>query len=287
LPLDSEIVQQKFTQLAQQIQAQTGHFYTPESVASGFIEIAVENMANAIKKISVQRGYDVSEYTLVCFGGAGGQHACLIAEKLGIKRIFIHPYAGVLSAYGIGLADIRVVKQCSIEKCLQTDNLEELKKVITELRLAAEQEIMVILENSSKDNQILIKVRLKYQGTDSTLLMDCQEDITLMRLAFEQEHQLRYGFIQPHKNLIVDSLFVEIIQPIAIPEEPIISRSSQNVPHAIAEVKTFTKNQWYDTPVYQREDLQPDDQIIGPAMIVEKTGTNIIEPRNVESRNKT
>ncbi len=278
LPLNSDIVQQKFTQLAQQIQAQTGHFYTPESVASGFIEIAVENMANAIKKISVQRGYDVSEYTLVCFGGAGGQHACLIAEKLGIQRIFIHPYAGVLSAYGIGLADIRVVKQCSIEKCLQTDNLEELKKVITELQLAAEQEIMASLENSSKDNQILIKVRLKYQGTDSTLLIDFQEDIALMRLAFEQEHQLRYGFIQLHKNLIVDSLFVEIIQPIAIPEEPIISRSSQGVPYAIAEVKIFTKNQWYDTPVYQREDLQPDDQIIGPAMIVEKTGTNIIEP---------
>ena len=279
LPLDSEIVQQKFTQLAQQIQAQTGHFYTPESVASGFIEIAVENMANAIKKISVQRGYDVSEYTLVCFGGAGGQHACLIAEKLGIQRIFIHPYAGVLSAYGIGLADIRVVKQCSIEKCLQTDSIEELKKVITELTLAAEQEIMASLENSSKDNfQIIIKARLKYQGTDSTLLIDFQEDISLMGLSFEQEHQLRYGFIQPHKNLIIDSLFVEIIQAIAIPEEPIITRFSPELPNAIAEVKIFTKNQWYDTPVYQREDLQPDDQIIGPAMIVEKTGTNIIEP---------
>ncbi|MFM7573547.1 MAG: hydantoinase/oxoprolinase family protein, partial [Snowella sp.] len=261
LPLDSQIVRQKFIQLAQQIKTQTGNVFTPESVASGFIEIAVENMANAIKKISVQRGYDVSEYTLVCFGGAGGQHACLIAEKLGIQRIFIHPYAGVLSAYGIGLADIRVVKQCSVEKCLQTDNLEELKKVITELRLAAEQEIMASLENSPKDNQILIKVRLKYQGTDSTLLIDFQEDIALMRLAFEQEHHLRYGFIQPHKNLMIDSLLMEIIQPIAIPEEPIISRSSQNVSHAIAEVKMFTKNQWYDTPVYQREDLQPDDQI--------------------------
>ena len=279
LPLDSEIVQQKFTLLAQQIQTQTGNFYTPESVASGFIEIAVENMANAIKKISVQRGYDVSEYTLVCFGGAGGQHACLIAEKLGIQRIFIHPYAGVLSAYGIGLADIRVVKQCSIEKCLQTDSIEELKKVITELTLAAEQEIMASLENSSKDNfQIIIKARLKYQGTDSTLLIDFQEDISLMGLSFEQEHQLRYGFIQPHKNLIIDSLFVEIIQAIAIPEEPIITRFSPELPNAIAEVKIFTKNQWYDTPVYQREDLQPDDQIIGPAMIVEKTGTNIIEP---------
>jgi len=285
LPLDSEIVQQKFTQLAQQIQAQTGHFYPPESVASGFIEIAVENMANAIKKISVQRGYDVSEYTLVCFGGAGGQHACLIAEKLGIQRIFIHPYAGVLSAYGIGLADIRVVKQCSIEKCLEIKTIARIKQTIFELRLAAETEILASIENHLKENknwntnfQIIIKARLKYQGTDSTLLIDFQEDISLMRLAFEQEHQLRYGFIQPHKNLIIDSLSVEIIQPIAIPEEPIIARSSQSVPHAIAEVKIFTKNQWYDTPVYQREDLQPDDQIIGPAMIVEKTGTNIIEP---------
>ena len=285
LPLDSEIVQQKFTLLAQEIQTQTGHFYPPESVASGFIEIAIENMANAIKKISVQRGYDVSEYTLVCFGGAGGQHACLIAEKLGIQRIFIHPYAGVLSAYGIGLADIRVVKQCSIEKCLEIKTIARIKQTIFELRLAAETEILASIENHLKENknwntnfQIIIKARLKYQGTDSTLLIDFQEDISLMRLAFEQEHQLRYGFIQPHKNLIVDSLFVEIIQPIAIPEEPIISRSSQGVPHAIAEVKMFTKNQWYDTPVYQREDLQPNDQIIGPAMIVEKTGTNIIEP---------
>lgn len=285
LPLDSEIVQQKFTQLAQQIQTQTGHISTPESVASGFIEIAIENMANAIKKISVQRGYDVSEYTLVCFGGAGGQHACLIAEKLGIQRIFIHPYAGVLSAYGIGLADVRVVKQCSIEKCLEIETIAGIKQTIIELKLAAETEILANIENPLKDNkdwnknfQIIIKARLKYQGTDSTLLIDFQEDIPLMRLGFEQEHQLRYGFIQPHKNLIVDSLSVEIIQPIAIPEEPIISRSSQDVPHAIAEVKIFTKNQWHDTPVYQRESLQPDDQIIGPAIILEKTGTNIIEP---------
>jgi 5-oxoprolinase (ATP-hydrolysing) len=156
LPLDSEIVQQKFTQLAQQIQAQTGHFYTPESVASGFIEIAVENMANAIKKISVQRGYDVSEYTLVCFGGAGGQHACLIAEKLGIQRIFIHPYAGVLSAYGIGLADIRAVKQCSVEQELRIDIIEKLKQTISELTLAAEQEIIALL---SKIESLITEVR--------------------------------------------------------------------------------------------------------------------------------
>ena len=153
LPLDSEIVQEKFTQLAQQIQAQTGHISTPESVASGFIEIAIENMANAIKKISVQRGYDVSEYTLVCFGGAGGQHACLIAEKLGIQRIFIHSYAGVLSAYGIGLADIRVVKQCSIEQCLEINKIAEIKQTIGELRFAAEKEILVSIENPSKENK--------------------------------------------------------------------------------------------------------------------------------------
>ena len=285
LPLDSEIVQEKFTQLAQQIQAQTGYISTPESVASGFIEIAIENMANAIKKISVQLGYDVSEYTLVCFGGAGGQHACLIAEKLGIQRIFIHSYAGVLSAYGIGLADIRVVKQCSIEQCLEINKIAEIKQTIGELRFAAEKEILVSIENPSKENkdwnkncQIIIKARLKYQGTDSTLLIDFQEDISLMRFAFEQEHQLRYGFIQPHKNLIVDSLFVEIIQPMEIPEEPKIERSSEELPNAIAEVKVFTKNQWHDAPIYRREDLQPDDHIIGPAIILEKTGTNIIEP---------
>jgi 5-oxoprolinase (ATP-hydrolysing) len=175
LPLDSEIVQQQFTQLGQQIQAQTGHFYTPESVASGFIEIAVENMANAIKKISVQRGYDVSEYTLVCFGGAGGQHACLIAEKLGIQRIFIHPYAGVLSAYGIGLADIRVVKQCSIEKCLQTDNVEEIKRYYVNEICDVEYTGLAFGENS---NDKILRARIEsllntlYLGTISVHIID-------------------------------------------------------------------------------------------------------------------
>ncbi|MEB3311603.1 MAG: hydantoinase/oxoprolinase family protein [Snowella sp.] len=281
LALDATIVQEKFAQFAQQIQTQTGSVCTPETVAAGFIEIAVENMANAIKKISVQRGYDVADYTLVCFGGAGGQHACLIAKKLGINAIFIHPYAGVLSAYGIGLADLRAVKQCSIEQILTLEIISNLKTVIAELTKQAQQDIQVNSQTAlsqTKNCQILIKLGLKYQGTDSTLTVNFQEDPAVMRSAFEQEHQLRYGFKQSQKALVIDSLTVEVIQPVDIPEEPIIQRSRSTPPQPIGQTRIFTQNQWEETPIFKREDLEPEDCLIGPAIIVEKIGTIIIEP---------
>lgn len=281
LPLDSDIVQKKFTELAQQIQTETNSCCTPETVAAGFIEIAVENMANAIKKISVQRGYDVADYTLVCFGGAGGQHACLIAEKLGINTIFIHPYAGVLSAYGIGLADLRAVKQCSIEQILNLEIISYLKIVIAELTEKAKQEIQVHSQTVLDDVQncqIIIKLSLKYQGTDSTLTVNFQEDPALMRSAFEQEHQLRYGFQQSQKALVIDSLTVEVIQPVDIPEEPIIQRSRSTPPQPIDQTRIFTQNQWQTAPIFKREELEPEDCITGPAIIVEKIGTIIVEP---------
>ncbi|MGD1713313.1 hydantoinase/oxoprolinase family protein, partial [Dapis sp. BLCC M172] len=138
LPLNLEIVREKFAQLA----AEIGNSKKPEEVASGYLAIAVEKMANAIKKISLQKGYDISEYTLCCFGGAGGQHACLIADALGMKQIFIHPYAGVLSAYGMGLADIRVMKEKAVEKILTPELFPELKGIFTKLETEAKQELI-------------------------------------------------------------------------------------------------------------------------------------------------
>jgi 5-oxoprolinase (ATP-hydrolysing) len=272
LPLDKEIVEKKFKQLATAI----GDGRTPEQIASGFLAIAVDNMANAIKKISLQRGYDVSEYTLCCFGGAGGQHACLIADSLGIKQIFIHPYGGVLSAYGIGLADIRIIKEKSIEACLESNLLSDLVTIYEQLIKTAQLELLQ-QQDSTTEVIILRKIHLKYEGTDSALIIDFNQ-LDQMRRDFEAAHQQRYGFIVSEKNLIVETISVELICPTYTAQEPIIERTRNNLPQAITTVKIYTADAWQDTPVYNRKDLEPGDIINSPAIIIEPTGTNIIEP---------
>jgi 5-oxoprolinase (ATP-hydrolysing) len=270
-PLNVEIVRQKFQALARAIADNR----TPEQVAAGFLAIAVEKMANAIKKISLQRGYDVSEYTLCCFGGAGGQHACLIADALGMKSIFLHPYAGVLSAYGIGLADIRVLREKSVESALEPDLLPVLEQAFGELTKDAQIELQQ--QDATIDNLVIQRqVHLKYAGTDSTLIVDF-DDLNAMRAAFEGSHKQRYGFIIPGRALIVETLSVELICPTQSPPEPLRERDNDNPPQAVATVPMYCGNQWQDTPVYQRQDLQPGDIIASPAIIVEATGTNIIE----------
>jgi 5-oxoprolinase (ATP-hydrolysing) len=274
LPLDSEIVHQKFRELAIQIQTQTGDNRTPEEVATGFITIAVENMANAIKKISLQRGYDVSNYTLCCFGGAGGQHACLIADTLGIKQIFIHPYAGVLSAYGMGLADVRILREQAIENRLTVELIPEIEQIFSQLETEAKAE----LENPEFQTEVIFKLYLKYEGNDSTLAVNFVSDLSALIQQFEQEHQTRYGFIKSEKALIIESITAEIIQQMDTPEERILTRTRTEPPTAIATVNIYTHNEWKNTPVFQRNDLQPGDIINGPAIIIESIGTNIIEP---------
>jgi 5-oxoprolinase (ATP-hydrolysing) len=273
LALDGEIVRQKFQELATEIQAKTGDSRTPEEVATGFIAIAVENMANAIKKISLQRGYDVSNYTLCCFGGAGGQHACLIADTLGIEQVFIHPYAGVLSAYGMGLADIRAMQERAVEAILTEELIPHLQTTLKELETECKQE----LTGEDSQTTVLAKVNLKYQGTDSTLTINFA-DFNTMKAEFEHKHQTIYGFIREGKRLIIESVSLEAIQQMETPEEPLISRQHSQPPLPIANVQMYTPQGWQNTPLFQREDLQPGDSIIGPAMIIEGTGTNIIEP---------
>ena len=275
-PLDADIVKHKFTSLAQEIQAQTKDTRTPEQVAAGFIHIAVENMANAIKKVSLQRGHDVSGYTLACFGGAGGQHACLIADSLGIQQIFIHPYAGVLSAYGIGLASVRVIKQRSVEAELTPGLLPSLQQLITSLEMEARSEINP--QEGTTSSAVLCKVSLKYAGTDSALTVNFAEDPDAMSREFSEQHATRYGFIQENKALIVESIVVEVVQAMHAPEEPIRSRNHDEPPTPKATVQIYTADAWHDTPVFQRNDLQPGDCIKGPAIIIEETGTNVIEP---------
>jgi 5-oxoprolinase (ATP-hydrolysing) len=274
LPLDAEVVRQKFNQLAVEV----GDNRTPEQVASGFLAIAVEKMANAIKKISLQRGYDVSEYTLCCFGGAGGQHACLIADALGMKQVFIHPFAGVLSAYGMGLADIRVLRERAVEAKLSEDLVSELEQLLEDLAREGKEELNRDDDKEEEEEiQIFRKVHLRYEGTDTALIGDF-DNVAAMKQQFEEAHQQQYGFIAENKGLIVEAVSVEVVKKTFNPEEPVIERQTEAEPEPVATVQMYTLEAWHETPVYQREDLQPGDCISGPALIIEATGTNVIEP---------
>jgi 5-oxoprolinase (ATP-hydrolysing) len=268
LPLNYEIVLEKFNQLT----AEIGDNRKPEEVAAGFLEIAVEKMANAIKKISLQKGYDVSEYTLCCFGGAGGQHACLIADALGMKKIFIHPYAGVLSAYGMGLADVRVLKERAVEKTLNDELVPELQEILTELEADG------VAELGEKPTSTLCKVHLKYVGSDSTLIVNFAENISEMKAEFEELHRQRYGFIMEEKLLVVEAVSLELVLGMQTPEEKQAATEKKQQTKAVKTVKMYAAGSWHNTPVYLREDLQARDVIKSPALIIEKTGTNVIEP---------
>ena len=269
-PLDREVVLSKFEQLTATINASIDSNFTPEQVAAGFTAIAVANMANAIKKISLQRGYDVTEYVLCCFGGAGAQVACMVAENLGINKILLHPYAGVLSAYGIGLADLRSTRVESVESVLTAEMMPNLKSLFDSL----------VDSDLNEDTQVIRKVNLKYVGTNSTLTIEFSTDIATMQQDFASEHQTRYGFIQPAKQLAIESISVELVQPMDTPEEEVLTRTRPiNVPpNAIETVQIFALDSWHDAQVYRRQDLQPQDCIRGAAIVIEEISTIIIEP---------
>ena len=232
--------------------------------------MAVANMANAIKKISLQRGYDVTEYVLCCFGGAGAQVACLVADNLGISKILIHPYAGVLSAYGIGLADIRSTKVKSVEEILTADIIPSLQSWFD----------ATVTSETNKNIKVIRKVNLKYAGTNTALTIDFNADFAIMQKKFATEHLTRYGFIQPEKELVVESVSVELVEQMDTPEEEIVTRtrSLNEPPQEIEEVPMFAINNWHDAKVYRREDIQPQDCIQGAAIIVEQISTIIVEP---------
>lgn len=276
LPLDEAVVRQRFAALAGKIEQATGKIQPLEQVATGFLTIAIDKMANAIKKISVQRGYDVTAYTLCCFGGAGGQHVCLIAEALGITQIFIHPLAGVLSAYGMGLADLRSIQEQAVEAQLTPDVVHTVWQMLEDLSAIGRKEIASQGIEDSRI-QILPKVRLRYEGTDSALVVNFA-DFEGLRSQFEQVYRQRYGFTMPNKELIVEAASVEAIGKTLDLIEPEILSSRTTALEPVAIVEIYTKGNWHKTPVYQRQDLQPGDRIAGAALIVEPTGTNVIEP---------
>ncbi|MFQ5937972.1 MAG: hydantoinase/oxoprolinase family protein, partial [Acidiferrobacterales bacterium] len=208
-PLDAERVRQTFADLAAKISDTTGDTRTAPQVAHGFLRIAVDNMAHAIRKISVQRGYDVSEYTLCCFGGAGPQHACLVADALGISRVFIHPYAGVLSAYGMGLADQRLIREQAVEAGLSKGLAPELDQLLTRMEADGRAEMQTQGVHAERISAVR-KVHVRYDGTDTALIVDYGPTDTIGE-NFEFAHRRRFGFIQADRGLIVEAVSVEII----------------------------------------------------------------------------
>ena len=276
-PLDTTIVREKFTQLAAEIAQATGTPKpTPEEVAEGFLRIAVNNMANAIKQISVQRGYDVTEYTLNCFGGAGGQHACLVADALGMKRVFLHPFAGVLSAYGMGLADVRAMREIQVEKPFAEDAAKQVDLAAVALVEEARAEV---LEQGVAQDQLEVRVRalLRYQATDTSLEVDAGSQADMLT-AFEQAHRQQFGFIVPDRPLVIEAVSVEAIgatEVVTDPENALVD--PHGVPTAVDEVSLSSLGVTTKVPLYRRDDLKPGHQVKGPAVITESIGTVVVE----------
>ncbi len=277
-PLDLAVVQAGFRQLAKTIEQATGKAQTPERVAQGFLKIAVANMANAIKEISTQRGYDVTRYALCCFGGAGGQHACQVADVLGMTRVLLHPLAGVLSAYGMGLAEIRCLRQQAIEKPFLADLQDELQQAFANLEQQARDEVH---QQGIGDNQIRVQyqAQLKYQGTDSALEVH-YSDFQGSCAAFAQAHRQRYGFVVEDKPLVLEAITVEVIGTTADPGQPPPLRPPRRADdplRADRQLQFWSDGQCRQAAVYHRHQLCPGDRIDGPALIIEATGTNVIE----------
>jgi len=287
--LDSAVVAEQFSVLAADIERATGVPQTPHGVAAGCIRIAVENMANAIKKISVQRGHDVTEYTLSCFGGAAGQHACLVADALGMQTAFMHPLAGVLSAYGIGLADVTVMKQRAIEAVLDDRALAGLTAPFGEL-VSEARDALLMQGVPEADISIERRVALKYQGTDSTLQLPVVSDAATLSAAFLEQYRVRYGFLMPERRLVIESISAEAVGASERGLEGRRSGFSPTTGQSRAEARptapaptsasrpVFFENQWHDTPFIERDALQPGDTIPGPAVIRERNTTIVIDP---------
>jgi 5-oxoprolinase (ATP-hydrolysing) len=275
--LDGDIVAERFAALAETIAAATGDRRAPVEVAEGFLRIAVANMANAIKQVSIQRGYDVTLYTLCCFGGAGGQHACLVADALGMTSIVIHKLAGVLSAYGMGLADLRSLKEAAVEAALDAGVLPLLAAKLASLRDAAAAEMrgqgiagerIAILENC----------HVKYQGTDTALVVPHGPLDTIVA-AFEAAHRQRYGFVMAQHPIVVEAVSVEAIGAADTPSDAALPLAADPTPPPpLATVAVFMGGRERQAPIHDRDAMGPGMAVAGPAIIREATGTTIVEP---------
>jgi 5-oxoprolinase (ATP-hydrolysing) len=272
-PLDGAIVRETFSALAAEVSAATGMPTTPEILAEGFIAIAVASMAHAIRQISVQKGLNPADFVLACFGGAGGQHACLVADELGMDRIFIHPFAGVLSAYGIGLADFLLLREQAVEIAFTPDAIDAL--TATARLLAEDATGNLATQNPGAAITTTTTIHLRYAGTDTALPIALTSHDEMVQ-NFETAHKRLFGFISPGAKIIAETVVVEalaagdrVTEP-SLPEKP--------MPAPLATVQIFSGGAHHETPVYDRDALGAKHKINGPALLREQNATTVIEP---------
>jgi 5-oxoprolinase (ATP-hydrolysing) len=279
LPPDQAKVMQLFKELADNIYRHTGKNRSPEQVAEGFLAVAIENMAEAIKKISVQKGYNITAYTLCCYGAAAGQHACNVADRLGIKQVLLHPFAGVLSAYGMGLADYRRVENQALESSFEETDIMQLRQVIERLDIQG-RKAMLAQGVAEANIKTLPTIQIRYQGTDTALAVPFS-DKPAMRLNFEQQYKHQFGFNFHRQPLIIEAALVEVIGANQQTDPQAFENTQETTAISLQPLQQsdmFSGDRMYRTPVYHREQLQQSAILKGPAIIVETTATIIIEP---------
>ncbi|OGA22380.1 MAG: 5-oxoprolinase [Betaproteobacteria bacterium RIFCSPLOWO2_02_FULL_67_26] len=277
-PLDAAVVREGFLALAGEIRAASAGERTPEEIAEGCVRVAVDNMANAIKKISVERGHDVTGYTLCCFGGAAGQHACLVADALAIPRVFIHPYAGVLSAYGMGLADISAMREHAIEARLEAGLVPKLEATLGKLADGALDDVAVqgVPRGSIR---LARRAHLRYEGTDTAVIVNFGPPEAMVK-QFESGYQGRFSFLMPGRALVVEAVSVEATgggEPVRESFAALPPREGRAQPDRRARMHSGGAS--HETPVYRRDALRPGDVVAGPAIVAEANATTVVEPQ--------
>ncbi|MBO0826550.1 MAG: hydantoinase B/oxoprolinase family protein [Streptosporangiales bacterium] len=273
-PLDVDAVRRGFVELAEEIERTTGDARPAEEVADGFLRIAVANMSNAVKKISVQKGHDVTGYVLTTFGGAGGQHACAVAEALGINTVLVPPMAGVLSALGIGLADTTTMREQSVECTLDEGALGEIRDVADKLAGSARDEL---LDEGVPDERIGVtrRVHVRYDGTDTAVTVGLA-DLPAMRAEFEASHRRLFSFLLD-RPLVAEAVTVE---GVGVTDQPDLGRPNDPGEHSTEPVDTvrmFVDGAWRDVALYERERLTSDVEVVGPAVVAEANATTVVD----------
>lgn len=277
-PLDADVVTDKFTALANEIGQTSGKVRAPEEIADGFLRIAVENMANAVKTISVQRGYDVTQYALVSFGGAGGQHACAIADRLGMTTVHIHPFSGLLSAYGMGLASIYASRTKAMVEPLREENRSALSTLIEALSTQVFEELIGqgVEEASIVSRPIL---HLRYEGTDTTIPLDFStRDIIGIAQTFESEHKAQFGFTYPGRAIIVESVELQGEDGTVSGRDEAAEATIDGEAKQAETTRIFTEGKWHEAAIVRRADAARGQTVTGPAILVEDHQTVVIEP---------
>jgi len=276
-PLDAAVVAEKFAALAAGIAAATGTPQDPRAVAEGFLRVAVANMANAIKQVSIQKGHDATRHALQCFGGAGGQHACLVADALGMETVFIHPFAGVLSAYGMGLADQTAIREAAVEAPLAEEGMAALTATLD--RLAAEGRAELLRQGAEPGRiAAALRLHLRYAGTDSFLAVPFGPLAEVLE-AFTTAHRLRFGFATPERPVVVEACLAEVTAAgEAVEEARLPARPEGEAPTEIDRIALFAEGTEHQAPVYDRDALLAGDRMAGPALIREANATTVVEP---------